>query len=970
MAQKPKASGQVVRDIGDLPDITEAIRMGEARLRSVFRAAPVGIGLVADRVLLEVNDRLCEMTGYSRAELVGQNSRILYCDQQEYDRVGKVKYAEIAERGTGTVQTRWLRKDGATLDVLLSSTPLDPANLAGGVTFTALDITDLKAAEELLRRVSARYEAILAAVPDVIMEVDARKVYTWANRAGLEFFGPDVIGTEAADYFLGEQDTYQVVRPLFNGTEEAVYVESWQRRRDGAKRLLAWWCRPLTGPDGSIYGALSTARDVTDRKRAEEELRARADLERLVAELSTEFISLRPGQIVRGIDRVLERVGLFAGADRAVLIEFSPDGATMSFTHEWLTPGTPSVMAQAGPLPVEQYPNFAARFRAGQMLHLASLADLPPDASAEREFLSRFSVRSVLAVPLSVGGTAFGALGLSTVRQERQWSQETIALLKIVGEMVANALQRDQADRALRSQRDLLERMTETSPAGIVMVDRDGRITFANPAAERVLGLTRQELRQSTFSASAWAAGDGEGGPVVEEQSLLRLVQSTGQPVYDIRQAVLRHDGRRVLLSVNAAPLLDSAGTFDGMVATVSDVTEQVRAQKEREALEDQLRQAQKMEAVGRLAGGIAHDFNNQLTVIKGYCDLMLSGVVEGVTATAELQEIRAAAQRAAGLTSQLLAFSRKQVLQPEVTNINSLLTDMYNPLSRMIGEDIRLSIVADSSLGNVTVDRGQFQQAVMNLVINARDAMPDGGRLTIETANAELGGQQARLDPDVPAGSYVMLAISDTGHGMTAETQAKIFDPFFTTKPAGKGTGLGLSMVYGFVKQSGGAVHVYSEVGKGTTLRVYLPRVYEAGQDAAPAAPAEPVRGGSETILLAEDDQAVRQIAARVLRERGYHVLEAGGAPEATALADRCDGPIHLLITDVVMPSMGGPELARHLQAARPGLAVLFVSGYPANAIDHHGLVDKGVHLLSKPFLPDDLAGMVRQILDGAAAR
>jgi PAS domain S-box-containing protein len=834
------------------------------------------------------------------------------------------------------------------------------------VTFTALDITEQKAAEEMLRRVSSRYEAILAAVPDIIMEVDAKKVYTWANRAGLEFFGPDVIGKEAADYFEGQRDVYQAVASLFNGTEEVVYVESWQRRRDGQKRLLAWWCRPLTGTDGSIWGALSTARDVTDRSLAEQELRTRAGFERLVAELSTEFISLRPEQIARGIDRLLERVGLFAGADRAVLIEFTPDGGAMNFTHEWLAPGTSSVTANAGALASDQYPYFAGRFRAGQMLHLASLADLPSAASAEREFLTRFDVRSVLTVPLSVGGTAIGGLGLSTVRQERQWSQEIVSLLRIVGEMVANALQRDQADRALRSQRDLLERLTETSPAGILMVDRDGRITFANPAAERVLGLTRQELRQSTFNASAWAVGDAQGGPVVQEQSLLSLVRSGGQPVYDVRQAALRHDGRRVLLSLNAAPLLDSAGDFDGMVATVSDVTEQVRAQKQREALEDQLRQAQKMEAVGRLAGGIAHDFNNQLTVIKGYCDLLLSGVVEGVTATAELQEILAAAERAAGLTSQLLAFSRKQVLQPEVTNINDLLTDMYNPLSRMIGEDIRLSIAADPALGNVTVDRGQFQQAVMNLVINARDAMPDGGRLTLETANVELGARQGRPDPDVPPGSYVMLAVRDTGHGMTAETQAKIFDPFFTTKPLGKGTGLGLSMVYGFVKQSGGSVHVSSQVGQGTALQVYLPRVYEGGSRAGQAAPSEHVRGGSETILLAEDDQAVRQIAARVLRERGYRVLEADGAGEAIPLADGHDGPIHLLITDVVMPTMGGPELARRLQAARPGLAVLFVSGYPASAVDHHGVVEKGVHLLSKPFLPDDLAGIVRRILDG----
>ena len=391
------------------------------------------------------------------------------------------------------------------------------------------------------------------------------------------------------------------------------------------------------------------------------------------------------------------------------------------------------------------------------------------------------------------------------------------------------------------------------------------------------------------------------------------------------------------------------------------------RRQQAEEALrvsEEQLRQSQKLEAVGQLAGGIAHDFNNLLTVIRGYSDLMLVSLDRADPQRVHLEAIKDAADRAASLTRQLLAFSRKQVLQPKVLDLNALVTNVNQMLQRMIGEDIDLAIVLRSDLGHVKADPGQLEQVIMNLVVNARDAMPQGGQLTIETANVELDEAYARRHAAVQPGPYVMLTVSDTGHGMDAKTQARIFEPFFTTKGPGQGTGLGLSTVYGIVKQSGGSVWVYSEPGHGTTFRIYLQRVQE--QVEAPQAPSP---GASphetETVLLAEDDKTVRTLVRMVLQEHGYTVLAAPHGVEALRISEAHQGVIHLLVTDVVMPGMNGRELAQRLALARPDMKVLYVSGYTDDVIIRHGVLEAGIAFLQKPFTPDVLARKVRDVLD-----
>jgi nitrogen-specific signal transduction histidine kinase/CheY-like chemotaxis protein len=390
----------------------------------------------------------------------------------------------------------------------------------------------------------------------------------------------------------------------------------------------------------------------------------------------------------------------------------------------------------------------------------------------------------------------------------------------------------------------------------------------------------------------------------------------------------------------------------------VQDVTERV-------VLEDRLRQSQKMEAVGRLAGGVAHDFNNLLTVILGYTQLLMDGLPPGSRLAEGTAQIKSAADRAAGITRQLLAFSRKQVRSPRLIDLNNVMLNLDTMLRRLIGEDIEVLTVPAGDLGTVKADPGQIEQVLMNLALNARDAMPTGGKLTLETSNIELDDGYAHERQPVEPGRYVMLAVSDTGVGMSPETLAHIFEPFYTTKEPGKGTGLGLSTVYGVVKASGGYVWVYSELGQGTTFKIYLPRVDQPAQPLSAENRSSGIQRGTETILLVEDDPQLNQLASSVLTHCGYKVLAAATPEEGLALCRTHLHEIHLLVTDVVMPKMNGRQLAEEVARIRPSVKLLYVSGYTGNAIVHYGVLDAGLWFLPKPFSLAALVAKVREVLD-----
>jgi signal transduction histidine kinase/CheY-like chemotaxis protein len=403
-----------------------------------------------------------------------------------------------------------------------------------------------------------------------------------------------------------------------------------------------------------------------------------------------------------------------------------------------------------------------------------------------------------------------------------------------------------------------------------------------------------------------------------------------------------------------------------GAIANAQLFKELMQAEEDKIAIQEQFRQSQKMEAIGGLAGGIAHDFNNLLTVIKGYAELSCIGLDTSDPLRGNIEEILKASERATNLTRQLLAFSRRQILDFKVINLNTLLKDLDKMLHRILGEDIDLAYHLSEDIGKVKTDPGQIEQVILNLAVNSRDAMPSGGKLTIETLNVELDEAYARTHMEISPGHYVMFSVSDSGAGIPPEVRERIFEPFFTTKEKGKGTGLGLSTVYGIVKQSGGNINVYSEPGLGTTFKIYLPRVEEEEDNLQWKDLDISLLTGNETILLAEDEQSVRELAGRILRDRGYQVYEAHDGKDALGMVQgHPERKIHLLLTDVVMPGMSGKNLADCLKLSMPDIKVLFISGYTDNAIVHHGVLDKGVNFIQKPFSMESLARKVRGVLD-----
>ena len=520
-------------------------------------------------------------------------------------------------------------------------------------------------------------------------------------------------------------------------------------------------------------------------------------------------------------------------------------------------------------------------------------------------------------------------------------------------------MDRQQADQALRLREDFNRRIFEDAPCGIVQVSLDGDILKANSVAKMVLGLKFDEF-SGRFVADFESKTCWEDGSVCAPQDHpVSKCLATHQPQPATTVGLRRADGRVAWGILTASPVSDpETGEVTGAMATFLDITE-------RKHLEDQLRQCQKMEAVGRLAGGIAHDFNNLLTAIIGYSQLLLGRLEVGNPLQEELEEIKKAGERAASLTRQLLAFSRKELLQPQVLDLNALVANIDKMLRRLIGEDIELVTIFGPRLERVEADPAQLEQVVLNLVVNARDAVPQGGKIVIETKNLELDEAYAHQHVSVSPGRYVLLAVSDDGCGMDAETLKHIFEPFYTTKHHAEGTGLGLSTVYGSVKQSGGNIWVYSEVGRGTTFKIYLPQVNEEVDTPKTEAASTAVAGGTETVLLAEDDKLVRKFVRSILQKSGYTVLEAHHGSEALRVALKHPGPIHLLLTDMVMPLMDGKLLAERTLALRPGIRVLFMSGYSENAVVHHGVLESGTTFLEKPFTVETLARKVREALD-----
>ena len=603
-----------------------------------------------------------------------------------------------------------------------------------------------------------------------------------------------------------------------------------------------------------------------------------------------------------------------------------------------------------------------ARIREGDIQAVLLDLGLPDSQGGHDTFVAAYT--EAPHVPIIVlTGLGDEALALRTVQEGAQdylvKGQLDASLLE---RTVRYAIERKKAERALRSSETALRQseasfrsLVLNSPFAIFRSSLDGKFLDANPALVDMLG-----YESDTELMALDLFSDVYGDPN-EGQRLAEFFKSQAQ-FRDSEVGWKRKDGKLVTVSLTGRPVRDEEGKLTHFEMIAEDITG-------RRTLEAQFRQSQKMESVGRLAGGIAHDFNNLLGVILGYSEALEESLEQDSELRKHAEEIKKAGLRAASLTRQLLAFSRQQVLETKVIHLGAVVTDMETMLRRLIGEDVELTTVLDPVLGQIKADQGQIEQVIMNLAVNARDAMPQGGKLILQTANIDVDEVFTRQHPPSMPGRYVILAVTDTGVGMDEETQARIFDPFFTTKGKDKGTGLGLAVVYGVVKQSGGYIWVYSELGKGTTFKIYLPRVEEpvkrTGQSIVPSESLQ----GSETILLVEDEESLRHLTRDSLAQKGYTVLETSCGAQALEIARQHHGTIHLLCTDVVMPGMTGHELAEKMAILRPDTKILFVSGYSDSVIPSRGNLEPGPVLLQKPFTRSALARTVREVLDAAVS-
>jgi len=522
--------------------------------------------------------------------------------------------------------------------------------------------------------------------------------------------------------------------------------------------------------------------------------------------------------------------------------------------------------------------------------------------------------------------------------------------------LISDISERKQAEQGLRESEKKYRQVVENAVEIIYTTDENGNFTYANHAALKVLGYTLEELQRLNYLDLILP----DHRQRLKEMYTRQFSEREANTYVEF--PFLNKWGKVVWFGQNASLVMEE-GRMVGFHVISRDITDRKQAEQEMKTLEEQLRQSQKMEAIGRLAGGVAHDFNNILTVIGGHCELFLRRHREEDPRRDDVKEIKKAADRAANLTRQLLAFSRRQVMEAKVLDLNAILKDMTKMLHRIIGEDIELVMKLSTGLGKVKADPGQIEQVILNLAVNARDAMPSVGKLTVETANAELDEAYARKHVSVKPGRYAMLSMSDTGVGMTSEVKDRVFEPFFTTK--GNGTGLGLSTVYGIVKQSGGNIWVYSEPGQGTTFKIYLPQVDESLKEEKKRDVIGELPRGNETVLVVEDEEEVLKLSVEILRRQGYNVLEASEGDDALRICEKHTAPIHLMITDVVMPRMSGTELAKRLGPLHPETRVLYMSGYTDNAIVRHGVLEEGVNYLQKPFTLEKLAEKVREVLD-----
>lgn len=924
--------------IEPLPDPGSAVNA--AYLQALLKNNPLGIVMLdPDGRIHACNPAFEMLFGYELREILGMNVDSLLVPPEHLEEAQHL--TERAARGE-VVRAICRRRcrDGATIDVQMIGVPLEVGEKRFGSFAMFEDISERLRAEEARTQAEERFRGIFEnAVEGIFLTtVDGR--YLRVNPALARMCGyaspEEMIASVAnvAEMYAVPGQRQEFKRLVAErGTIEG--LEYQLLRKDGRRVWVSENAHVVRDAAGNITGYEGTVQDISERKRSELERQATTEI------IYSVNVTDNLDDLLRMIHDALRKV-LYA--ENCFVALYEP--ATRMFHF-------PFLVDEHDPLPP---PPQKVGKSCTAFVYRTGRAMLIPqrvfDELAERGEVELVGTPSPswLGVPLRTPAATVGVLVVQHYEDDNAYTERDLEFLSSVGGQIALAIERKRAETKLRESETRLRVLVEQLPAVLWTVDKDLRFTSCVGAGLARLGLKPNEITGKLLS-EYFENADETFFPIAAHRRAV-----AGEPV------TFHVDWKGGSYACHVEPFHDGKGQVLGAICMSLDVTE-------RKELEEQLRHSQKMEAVGRLAGGIAHDFNNLLMVIQGYADLLAERLPAGDSLRRNAEQIQTAAQRAGSLTRQLLAFSRKQMLAPSVISIQSVVNDMEKILQRLIGEDVLLETHSASDLWLVKADRSQIEQVIMNLAVNARDAMPNGGRLMIETGNVELDGPLSQHAVVMSPGKYVMLAVTDNGCGMDAQTQAHLFEPFFTTKEKGKGTGLGLATVYGIVKQSGGYVWVYSEPGRGTTFKVYLPQIeQEAAKprstDDGAGAGAKSRRRGSETVLLVEDEEGVRQLTREYLETYGYTVMQAADGHAALELARVHQGPIHLLVTDIVMPGISGRELAERVVKIRPEMKVLYMSGYTDQAVVQHGMLESGSVLLQKPFTMGALAAKLREIL------
>ncbi len=917
--------GRAVRWIGAIADVTaaraaeserlragEALSLSEQRLRRLYESPMVGfIFWDLDGGIVDANDQFLRMVGYDRSDLTAGRLRWLDMTPPEWHEFERGKLAELEQRGVvEPFEKEYLRKDGTRLPILIGGGFLD-AGRRRGVSWVH-DLSERKRTEAALAESESRSRALVELSPTAILILSGGAV-VFANHAAARLLGAndarDLIGKPALDFVHPDfRDAVRERHARLMAGEAVAAIDEKLVRLDGEVVDAEIRATPFAWRGHAAVHIVAT--DISARRRADEAMRASEERFRQLADAIDTVFWITTADLGRTIyvSPAWQRV-----YGSPVQTAYDDPMAWYQAIHPDDRPGI-DLSAEAVASPIDIRYRIIRADGAMRWLRTRAYPVRDPDGAVHRR------------------------IGLT----------EDITELERVEERVSRV--QGERDQLL----DRLELQLEAMPIACLLTDAALTVTYANPATERILGVAIGDLIGRPLR-DAIPTSD----PAVVDRALAEVLARRAPPA----QVVTGLDrlGRQVAAEWRHLPLDGGDGAFAGAMSMAIDVGERKR-------LEDQLRQAQRMEAVGQLAGGVAYDFNNLLTVITGYGETHLQNLAKGDPRRRGVEQMLKAAKRAMALTHQLLAFNRRQAIQPRVVDLNGIVGGLEGTLRRVIGDGVELVSRLHPRLGRVRADPGQIEQVLMNLCVNARDAMPRGGRLTIETANVELDEIYTRLHPTVKPGSTVMLSVADTGVGMDPETQARIFEPFFTTKDPEKGTGLGLATVYGIVKQSGGNIWFSSEPGRGTVFKLYLPRVEDTAALDSRAPDTEEVRVGAETILLVEDETDVRELIREMLSTEGYRVIEAGNGKEALAAAEKADHRIDLMMTDVVMPKMSGTELAERLGRTVTGLKVLYMSGYMDKMIVDQGVLDRDFTFLEKPFTSAILLRKVREALDRGA--